>query len=736
MDYSEFLAGKSRRAASVAVEVAPVDLHPSLFGWQRDLVCWAARKGRAALFADTGLGKTRMQVEWARLVADTSLIVAPLSVAAQTVPEAIGIGVYARHARDQSQVDGPGVWVTSYEMADRFDPSAFGAVVLDESSILKATDGKTRARLTAAFAGVPMRLACTATPAPNDVAELSNHAEFLGVCSRAEMLAAWFVHDDQGWRLKGHAREAFYRWLASWAMSLRRPSDLGYSDEGYDLPPLSIVPQIVSGDWGEGGTLLGPTLGGVTGRARMRRLTLDARVARAATLVGSVPVDPWIVWCGLNDEAEMVTTAIAEHGSVVNVTGSMSPDAKAGALQAFRRGDFRHLVTKPSIAGFGMNFQHCHQMAFLGLGDSFESYYQCIRRSYRYGQHMPVTAHVVLSDVEEPIFHNVLRKEAEARSTAAGLVRHTAAYEREELCMDAQVSEDYESGEATGDGWRLLLGDACERLAEIPDGSVGLSVHSPPFASLFTYSPTDRDLGNCADRAQFLDHYGYVIDELLRTTMPGRNAAVHVQQLTTTKATHGVIGLTDFRGDVIRAYTSRGWTFHGEVAIRKDPQAQAIRTHAKALLFVQLRKDSSWSRPALADYVLIFRAPGENPVPVCPDLTNDEWIDWASPIWDGIEESDTLNAAVAREHADERHICPLQLGVIERCVRLWSNAGETVLSPFAGIGSEGYEAVRLGRRFVGIELKPSYWRVAVRNLRRAESDATSLTLFDLMAEAG
>lgn len=286
----------------------------------------------------------------------------------------------------------------------------------------------------------------------------------------------------------------------------------------------------------------------------------------------------------------------------------------------------------------------------------------------------------------------------------------------------------YIEDEAAGENWRLLLGDSCERLAEFPDESVDLSIHSPPFDSLYTYSPTPRDLGNSATRAEFIEHYGFIIEHLLRVTKPGRNAAVHVAQLTTTKATHGEIGLSDFRGDVIRAYQAAGWVYYGEVTVNKNPQAQAIRTKALPLMFVTKNKDSSRSRPALADYLLIFKKPGPA-VPVLTDVSNEEWIEWAQPIWWNIRESNTLNARAAREEADERHICPLQLDFIERVVRLYSNKGELILSPFAGIGSEVYVAAKLGRRGVGIELKPSYWQTAVNNLRQLELEMAEPTLF-------
>ena len=309
---------------------------------------------------------------------------------------------------------------------------------------------------------------------------------------------------------------------------------------------------------------------------------------------------------------------------------------------------------------------------------------------------------------------------------------------------------DYITDEASGKNWTLLLGDSCERLGELDTDSVDLSVCSPPFASLFTYSPSSRDLGNSSTRGEFLEHYGYIIREQLRVTKPGRLACIHVQQLTTTKSMVGYMGMTDFRGEVIRAFEDGGWYFNGEVTVWKDPQAQSIRTRSHALAFATKNRDSASTRPALADYLLLFRKPGDNVVPIKNDVTNDEWIEWASPIWTdhhdggwidadghlcpvwyGIRETDTLNTKVAKESADERHICPLQLGFIERCVRLWSNPGELVLTPFAGIGSEVYQAVKLGRRGIGIELKPSYWRTAVENLTELESQMEAPQLFDL-----
>lgn len=289
--------------------------------------------------------------------------------------------------------------------------------------------------------------------------------------------------------------------------------------------------------------------------------------------------------------------------------------------------------------------------------------------------------------------------------------------------------------QAVSDRWALYNGDSAEVLAALPDKSIALSVFSPPFMSVYTYSATERDIGNCRKDADFWGHFSFVSEQLLRVTMPGRLVACHVSQVALQKAKDGIIGLKDFRGQMIAHFVDQGFIYHGEVCIDKDPQFQAIRTKAKALLFVQLHKDSSWSRPALADYILLFRAPGDNATPVVPDVTNDEWIQWARPIWTGIRETDTLQFAQARAEDDTLHLCPLQLPVIDRCIRLWSNPGETVLSPFAGIGSEGYGALRRGRRFVGCELKPEYYRVALRNLQNADDASDTPSLFSEAVES-
>lgn len=289
--------------------------------------------------------------------------------------------------------------------------------------------------------------------------------------------------------------------------------------------------------------------------------------------------------------------------------------------------------------------------------------------------------------------------------------------------------DGYVTDEAAGQSWELLLGDSCERLAQVADESVDLSVYSPPFSTIYVYSPSPRDIGNSRDAAEYLTHLSYVIRETYRVTKPGRLSCVHIFDVPLTKTTHGRMGLQDIPGDIIRAHEAEGWIYYGRWTIDKNPQTQAKRTRSHALAFVTLERDSTVSRRALAEYLLIFKKPGDNAVPVKNDVTHEEWIAWARPVWLGIRDTNTLNERVARDDSDERHICPLPLELAERCVRLYSNPGELVLSPFAGIGSEVYTAVRLGRRGIGIELKPSYWRTAVDNLRRAEKELTETDLF-------
>ena len=423
-DYAKFLERKRRSAEPSGHPVSLSEVNALLHPWQRRIVTWALQRGRAELWEDTGTGKTFQQLEWARLAGERTLVVAPLAVCHQTIREAAKLGITARYVRSDTDAGGPGIWVTNYEMAQRFNPAGLDAVVLDEASILKQSDGKTRTALIQHFAPVRYRLACTATPAPNDIEELTNQAEFLGIMPRTEMLAAYFVHDDEGWRVKGHARQPMFQWMTSWAVALVRPSDIGGSDDGYLLPGYEVIPHLLPVDVVPDGQLFAGDLGGVGGRAAVRKATLPARCEKTASLIGAEPDEPWIVWCGLNAEADLLARLIP---GAVNVRGSMTPEEKAAGLLGFADGKIRVLITKPSVASFGMNWQHCARMAFCGLNDSFEALYQCIRRCHRYGQHRLVRVHIVLSQLEGQIAANVARKERQAAEMTAELVREMRA---------------------------------------------------------------------------------------------------------------------------------------------------------------------------------------------------------------------------------------------------------------------------------------------------------------------
>lgn len=751
-EYMEFIATKRIANVFHGKNVNTSMVHRKLFPFQRDVVRWAVGKGRAAVFLDTGLGKTFIQLEWARLIGAKTLIVAPLSVARQTVKEGHKINIDVQYARHQSEVINP-IVITNYEMVENFDPAKFDAVILDESSILKSFDGATRRKLINRFQETKYRLACTATPAPNDQAEIGNHSEFLGIATVNEMLAMFFVHANkvmftdvgdgrqvrskkagsqgQEWRLKNHAQTQFYKWMASWSISLRQPSDLGYEDDGYILPELRINPRFIDVDYKPDGQLFFTGLSGIQDRHKVRTATIEDRIVEAVEIINGGK-EQWIVWCGLQSEADEICKVLDDFRQV---QGSDTPEFKAQAFEDFQDGKFRILVTKTKIAGFGMNFQNAHNMLFLGLSDSWEAYYQAIRRMYRFGQTQPVNVYIVLSEAEREIYTNVMQKEAVAKNMSAELIKHISKFEEEEIKMgsDQKTKFDYTEKTIKGEKYTAMLGDSCQRLKELETNSIHLSVYSPPFADLYTYSASELDLGNSRNWDEFFNHYAFIIRELLRVTKPGRLTCVHSSDIPAIGIKDGYIGMRDFPGAVIAAYEKEGWVFVGRAIVGKNPQAQAIRTKAQALLFATLKKDSSDSRPAILDQILIFKKDGDNQVPIKPvengEMNNETWIDWAGGIWLGIHESDTLQYTTARAPDDERHICPLQLGTIERCIKLYSNPGETVLTPFMGIGSEAYQAIRFGRKAIGIELKESYFKIAVQNLADAELKYKSMDLF-------
>ena len=440
MNYEEFLKHKDFVTESSGFDIEKSDLNPMLYDFQKDIVRWALKKGKADIFADCGLGKTPMQLSWAHQVHKHTggmvLILTPLAVAEQTKREANKFGYDAKVVESQEECV-PGINITNYEKLDRFVANKFIGVVLDESSILKSYSGKVRTAIIENFRNVPYKLACTATPAPNDYMELGNHSEFCGVMTRPEMLSMFFVHDGgqtSKWRLKGHAEDVFWQWLATFSVFIDNPKNIGYEIDGYDLPDLNITEIIVDGDEPVKESLT------LSERRKARKDSLELRCKKAADLVNRSD-EQWIVWCDLNSESETLHNLINDS---VEVKGSDKPEYKSNSMIGFSEGNIKALVTKPSIAGFGMNWQNCHNMIFTGLSDSYEQYYQAVRRCWRFGQDKPVNVYIIISAKEGCVKDNIERKQADFLKMQKEMTELTKEITKKELKNTCRISTPYE----------------------------------------------------------------------------------------------------------------------------------------------------------------------------------------------------------------------------------------------------------------------------------------------------
>jgi len=717
--------------------------------------------------------------------------------------------------------------------------------------------------------------------------------------SRTEMLAMFFTHDGgetSKWRLKGWGKTRFWEWMSQWAAVIRKPSDLGFDDSLYDLPPLNINEHVIADDFREEGQLFTTIAQTLTERRRAQRQSIDERVAAVAehvkgmfveelawmiqeirygTDIGTesrkegvesqvlrsepreiqqqntsakekeqssqkqkicrgrrtkdcdkgkseglaesqsrqakgaknqevrinagllqcadgesesqmpdmrnvgpneqadIPTDrplpfyregarralhelqsgDWeasgfcdaigsrnsvlerlskvVIWCHLNDEQHALSKAF--NGLAVSVMGADSMDKKERDGVEFTSGQTPIMISKPKIFGHGMNWQHCHKQAFVGLSDSFEQFYQAVRRCWRFGQELPVDVEVFTAESEGQVLANIKRKEAQHHDMSNQMVDHMKDLMQNEMSKTQREVTVYQRDYAEGENWQLHQADCVHLASEMETESVDYTLFSPPFASLYTYSNSDYDMGNCKDDDSFYDQFGHLVNEMFRITKPGRLLSFHCMNLPTSKQNHGYIGIRDFRGLMIKLFQDAGWIFHSEVCIWKDPVVAMQRTKALGLLWKQVRKDAAMSRQGIPDYLVTMRKPGLNPNPVTHSEDNLPvalWQKYASPVWMDINPSRTLNKMPARDDNDERHICPLQLDVIERALHLWTNPDDLVFSPFTGIGSEGYCALQMNRRFIGAELKPSYFQIAKENL----DDVASGTM-DLFASA-
>jgi DNA modification methylase len=759
MEYDEFVKSKKdvKRYEGINTKID----NPGLFPFQVHIAEWALAKGRAAIFADTGLGKTRMQLAWAHEIVKATggdvLIFAPLCVSHQTIKEGKAIGISVNYCRSQSKII-HGINITNYEMLEHFDVSHFQGVVLDESSILKSYMGKTKQALITACETVPFRLACTATPSPNDYLELGNHCQWLGIMPSNEMIMRFFANDTMqagGYSLKPHAKKAFWEWVASWAIAISNPSQIGYDGSKYNLPELIQEFHIidVSDLPAVDGELFRIVDMNATSVHREGRITCERRAVELSKLVNN-STDQWLIWCNTNYEADALKAAIPD---AVEVRGSDSIEKKEGQLDSFTDGTTRVLVTKPSIAGFGMNWQHCHNMAFVGLSYSYEDYYQAIRRCWRFGQSRSVNVHIMASESEAPILETIKRKELEHNIMKIEM----ASVVSDVHTKESKMLETPYFGVERGADWEMHHGDCVHVAKMIPDDLIDFSIYSPPFSNLYIYSDSEFDMGNSFDDGEFMRHYGYLVEEIYRITKPGRLTAIHCKDLPLYKGRDGSAGLRDFPGEIIKLYESFGFTYHSRVTIWKDPVIEMQRTKNHGLLYKQLCKDSAASRQGMADYMIVMRKWGDE-TKWDPVTRNGErffdyigstkekeaamvknrdgeddirlssinvWQRYASPVWFDINQTNVLNKKYAKDIEEERHICPLQLDVIERSIELWSNPRDLVFSPFAGIGSEGYCAIKMDRRFIGAELKKGYFEEACKNLIGAEEAANQPSLF-------
>lgn len=724
MKYDDFLETKKIKSVTYGHEVC-IESFDKAFDFQAAIIQWALKKGRAGVFMDTGLGKTIVELYWSKEVIKHTvmpvIIFAPLCVAKQIVEMGKKFGIKVNYCRSQNGIKNEEVNVSNYEMFDKFDMTLFGGIALDESSILKGQDGKTRKKLIEECKYIPYKLSSSATPSPNDYMEFGNQVEFLGIMKMQEMLATFFTHDSSDtskWVLKGHGRVKFWEWMATWAVCIKSPSDIGFDDSRYLLPELKIHTHLVEGTATKG--FFSDVASTLNERIKARKSSVDKRVVACADLVNGID-EQWIIWCNLNEESEKLSKAV--HNSK-DIKGSDSIDYKEQVIEQFNTGKLPVLISKSSITGFGMNWQHCNHTAFVGLSDSWESYYQAIRRFYRFGQTKIVNVHLFLSESEIAVLKNLKEKEYRHEEYSKQMISHMRDFMKREITKTKIEKDDYNRRKVETKNYEVHLSDCVDLAKELKTESIDYTIFSPPFSSLYTYSNSDRDMGNSRTTEEFYMHFRFLVKELLRITSCGRLLSFHCMNLPSSKVNDGVIGLKDFRGELIKMFVDSGWIYHSEVCIWKDPVTAMQRTKALGLLHKTIRKDSSMARQGIPDYLVTMRKPGENTKPI--PHTHEEfpvelWQRYASPIWMDINQTNVLQYRESRDNDDEKHICPLQLEVIERAIELWTAKDDLVFSPFMGIGSEGYVALKKGRRFIGSELKESYFNTAVKNLNRASS---------------
>jgi len=729
MNYNEFLETKKKSFIESGFDVNEENLNPKLKDFQKYGLKVALKKGKFAFFFDCGLGKTFTQLEWAKQVSlhtnKKVLILAPLAIVQQTKDEAIKFGIDTKHFD-----------ITNYDqLTNILDTiNEYSGIVLDESSILKGRDGKTSSLILETFKGTPYKLACTATPSPNDHMELGQHSEFLGGMSYLEMLAMYFVHDGgetSKWRLRKHAKDVFWQYVATWSMAIDNPSTLGFCSEGYNLPEIEYIEHFISVE-NTSSSLFNDVAVSATDLHKDLNRSFDARIEKTLELVNSNN-DQWIVWGLKNSETDTLSKLLENS---VNVQGSDKPEYKAKHLNGFAKNEFKTLITKTSIASFGMNYQQCHQMVFMSYDFKFEAFYQAVRRCYRFGQVNKVQVHILIPETQTNVRQTILDKQERHFE----MIKEMANYSAQTNYKTNKSKVMINNKEVKTSNYHLINGDCVQESSKLPDNCADLAVFSPPFAELYVYSDKEEDMGNVANYKQFEQHFKFLIPQIKRTLKPGRICAIHCMDLPIQKGKEGYIGLRDFSGMLIQWFQDLGFVYHSRVTIWKNPVTEMQRTKALGLLHKTIKKDSSMTRVGIPDYVLFFRNEGDNEVPITHQDTDpsrldylpvDLWQKYASPVWYDVDYSRTLQYRSGRDGNDEKHICPLQLDTIERVIHLYSNKGETVISYFGGIGSEGCSAIKMDRKSISIELKESYFKLNVANHKAfSEEKNSKLLLFE------
>jgi DNA modification methylase len=769
--YEDFLKSKQKKYIDSGFIIDELKLNHLLFDFQKFIVKRALEAGKYAIFADTGLGKTAMQLEWANQVSKFTdkpvLILAPLAVSGQTIKEAEKFNLHCE--RLKGDVFGFGVYINNYEQLHKIDVTQFSGIVLDESSILKNFTGKYKNLIIDSFLEVPYKLACTATPSPNDINEIGNHSEFLNILDAQDMRAKWFVRDEgmNNYRLKYHAKIEFYSWVGSWCTLITNPSQLGFTETGmkFNLPELNYIEKKVYSGKQDNGKLFNDMSVDATNFNRELRRTMLERMQIAADIANNSN-EPFIIWINLNEEEKIIKNLVPD-GVVVN--GSEEPEKKEAKLLGFAKNEFRVLITKKKIAQFGLNYQHCNNQIFASLDFSFEGLYQSIRRSYRFGQKKDVNIYIITTDTMENVVHSIKRKEMQFHELQNEL--------RYNVNQKYELVMDYNKIEYKTKDYHIIQGDTVVEIDNFKDNSIDFSIFSPPFSMLFTYSNSYRDMGNCESHSEFFEQNQYLLNKLYQKIKPGRLVAVHSKDLAVYKNSSGYTGLYDFTGEYHRAMEKAGFRYHSKITIWTDPVLEMQRTKTQRLLYKQLRSDSTFTGVGLPEYITLFKkwdgiAENGNSEPVNNkthgNFPLDVWQNWASPVWGtklkekeliemieyykelngvvnekslinpewftgswfDIRRTDVLNNKEGTDMGDEKHIAPLQLTVIRRAIQMWTNPGEVVFTPFMGIGSEVYCAVQLNRIGYGIELKPSYFEAAKKNIDKIINKQAQLTLFD------